>query len=384
MIDGSGGMSALLVQARELEKDRSIAPYIEVIWRDLGNDIKELTVSPEAVPLLCALEGIEDPRRRQLRHMEKISGWRERAEGVPWLLPFYDGILRRLEAGQRVRNIDLDDEGYFAYIHEAAVNREPVYERIFSGAVCAMYGLLGGTAQAETPSKLFQNRYRSAVLRVLREWSDLAEEGMSDEEVLTAHGILTYAQTLELKGPLEYRIGDGAPLSTAEQTCGAVLNSQTLEKARPTALPGVRRIVTIENKANYEKLPFSEDTLYLYCHGFFSPRERGFLEKLMDLAGEETEYLHWGDMDFGGIRIFLFHQKALFPKLKPWKMGRKDFEEAKRQGGAVPLEASKRAALEKLDAGALEDLKACILENDLEIEQELLLAGQWMERRAGS
>ena len=143
-------------------------------------------------------------------------------------------------------------------------------------------------------------------MSVLKQYSPLYEEGMSDEELLTAHGILTYAQTLEFKGAVSYRIDDGPAISTAAQIYGTMFNKQTLENAVPISIVGIRQIMTIENKANYEKMQFRPDTLYIFCHGFFSPPERKFLSRVVELAGTDTEYFHWGDMDYGGIRIFKF------------------------------------------------------------------------------
>ncbi|MEI3191080.1 MAG: hypothetical protein V8S36_02230 [Lachnospiraceae bacterium] len=66
-----------------------------------------------------------------------------------------------------------------------------------------------------TPTKRFEKIYQSAVLSVLKQYSPLYEEGMADEELLTAHGILTYAQTLEFKGAVAYQIDDGPVINTA-------------------------------------------------------------------------------------------------------------------------------------------------------------------------
>lgn len=73
-------------------------------------------------------------------------------------------------------------------------------------------------------------------------------------------------------------------------------------------------MITIENKANYESMEYSGDTLYIYCHGFFSPKERRFLRRAEELAGPETEFLHWSDMDYGGIRIFRFMKEKVFAR----------------------------------------------------------------------
>lgn len=85
------------------------------------------------------------------------------------------------------------------------------------------------------------------------------------------------------------------------------------------------------------------------------------------------EYYHWGDMDYGGIRIFQFNKANILPELQPFKMLKRDYERAVAQGAGVSIEAEKIKKLELLKAGDLEELKQCILEYGLEIEQEMLV-----------
>lgn len=131
--------------------------------------------------------------------------------------------------------------------------------------------------------------------------------------------------------------------------------------------------MTIENKANYENMSYRADTLYIYCHGFFSPKEVKFLQQLAALADDNVEFLHWGDMDYGGIRIFLFNKEKIFPKLNPYKMNRDSFLEAVGAQAGIKLEEEKRGKLKQMYAGELDELRKCILEYGLEIEQEMLV-----------
>ena len=199
-------------------------------------------------------------------------------------------------------------------------------------------------------SKRLKKDYEKKVVKVLVR-SPLYEEGMTDDEILSVHGILSYAQVMEWKGPLLYKLKGGQEyiedkarekeyeIDTSQNQYGTVINSQTLERAFPV-----------------------------------SPKERIFLKRLMEVAEGEIQYFHWGDMDMGGIRIFRFNKKNIFPKLKPYKMDREAFQEALERGAGIPLEEKKKEKLEKLNAGELEELKKCILEKGVEIEQEILLA----------
>lgn len=377
LLDAVGGRSVLLRQAGELEKLTGISGKIIVKWKAVRTEIEKITVSPDAIPLLCQVEQIEDPRERQLSQMELAESWKSRVAQADWLIPYYDHILERLNSGKLVKDVPgLEDPLFFLFLNKTAEERKPLYRRAFSAQVCTIWNGIAQTKQSEskiTPTKRFEKIYQSAVLSVLKQYSPLYEEGMSDEELLTAHGILTYAQTLEFKGAVSYRIDDGPAISTAAQIYGTMFNKQTLENAVPISIVGIRQIMTIENKANYEKMQFRPDTLYIFCHGFFSPPERKFLSRVVALAGTDTEYFHWGDMDYGGIRIFKFLQKNLFPKLKPWKMDVTDYKMALQMGASISLETDKRERFEQMDAGVLTPLKEAILKNGKEIEQELLL-----------
>lgn len=377
LLDAVGGRSVLLRQAGELEKLTGISGKIIVKWKAVRTEIEKITVSPDAIPLLCQVEQIEDPRERQLSQMEMTESWKSRIAQADWLIPYYDHILERLNSGKLVKDVPgLEDPLFFLFLNKTAEERKPLYRRAFSAQVCTIWNGIAQTKQSEskiTPTKRFEKIYQSAVLSVLKQYSPLYEEGMSDEELLTAHGILTYAQTLEFKGAVSYRIDDGPAISTAAQIYGTMFNKQTLENAVPISIVGIRQIMTIENKANYEKMQFRPDTLYIFCHGFFSPPERKFLSRVVELAGTDTEYFHWGDMDYGGIRIFKFLQKNLFPKLKPWKMDVTDYKMALQMGASISLETDKRERFEQMDAGVLTPLKEAILKNGKEIEQELLL-----------
>lgn len=360
LIEAVGGRQSLLEQVRELEK----GGLLQADWRDLGADVKQLHYSVEIMPALCQKAGVKDPRERQLDHIRQMTGWRQKAEGT-FLAPYYDELLKRLRQGHNIKDPDMDDEPFFRCLDAIIHLEKPIWKRVFS----AQPHVFGN-------SKTFESKkYEPRLVTVLRR-SPLCEEGMSDEEVLNIHGILTYAQTLEWKGALKYRLDNGTIIDSAPDYYGTIINAQTLEHAVPYALPGIKRILIIENKANYENMIYSQDSLYVFCHGFFSPKEVRFLKHLTEIAGPDIEFLHWGDMDFGGIRIFLFNQSHIFSALKPYRMDKTAFDTAVSAGAGIALTDAKRNALNQLDAGALTELKHRILESGLEIEQETLLARQ--------
>lgn len=302
---------------------------------------------------------------------EKIKALKERLDFL------MKGYVPNDEIFAEVRSA-LETKSEAAYKKEMTVMAERLFEKetklqderiksrnAFNNTYPA-YGFSGVEHDNEVYDKVLERCRKDFEPKYKEEFEkqyELVYHSLRDNVIATIHG--------EIKSAYRHRRQINKMLSQIRFSDSI---SQTLERAFPVSIKGVQRIVTIENKANYEEMKYREDTLYLFCHGFYSPKERIFLKRLMEVAEGEIQYFHWGDMDMGGIRIFRFNKKNIFPKLKPYKMDREAFQEALERGAGIPLEEKKKEKLEKLNAGELEELKKCILEKGVEIEQEILLA----------
>ena len=127
LLDAVGGRSVLLRQAGELEKLTGISGKIIVKWKAVRTEIEKITVSPDAIPLLCQVEQIEDPRERQLSQMELTESWKSRVAQADWLIPYYDHILERLNSGKLVKDVPgLEDPLFFLFLNKTAEERKPL------------------------------------------------------------------------------------------------------------------------------------------------------------------------------------------------------------------------------------------------------------------
>lgn len=367
-----GGRDLLLSQAREIERDEALggSGQIWFDWCEMNTNIRQIHYSADLVPALCRREGMEDPRERQIRYIQILRKWSERAAGT-WLAVYYRDEIEKLEAGHCSGMVqsDMKNEHLYRCLDALVHLKRPLEKPIFSGRV------FRGVSMPEeglTPTKIFAKKYQARVIRILKQYAPDYAEGMSDDETLAACGILSYSQTLEWKGPLVYLLDTGQEIDSAGNIYGTIINAQTLEHVESVRIPEVKRIMVIENKANYEKLDFRPDELYIFCHGFFSPKEVRFLKRLEAAADGTVEYFHWGDMDYGGIRIFQFNQARVFPRLKPYQMDRRAYEAGIAAGAGTAVETEKRRKLEAIDGGELEELRQCILKYGMELEQELL------------
>lgn len=352
LINAIGGMPTLLEQARAL-KSEGLITFEEL---NLNTDIKEIHYSLDVVPKLCEREGIEDARARQLRLIERIKKRQSEVADVAWMQPYYAEMLDSLMQGKVCA--EAEKTGKMDCLNGIAHLQEPMWIRTFSAIK------LGG-------SKIFENQYKKIVAGFLKKHSPFCEEEMNDDQALAQHNLLSYSQTLQWKGPLHIQIEESPEIDGAAFPYGMILNAQTLEHCQVTSLAGIQRILLIENQANYEEQKFRDDTLYVFCHGFFSPKEVLFLQQLTALAKDRTKTEHWGDMDCGGIRIFLYNKSRIFPKLTPYRMNVKEYERALELEHGIPIGEKARSILEATDAGKLEELKTAILQRGLVIEQEV-------------
>lgn len=348
------GKQQLLVQAAELER----SGLIQVDWIEFHSDIKQIHFSVEIMNELCLRAGVKNPRVLLEEMRTEIRYWKEKVAGS-WSERYFEDQLAAVEAGKYVK--DAGKMKFYECMYQISRNNGPMWKRVFSAAVL-------------NDSKKLENVYEKHLITIMKKYSPKVLEGMTDHEILAEHGIESYSQQLELKGPIKYAPDDGHLVDTGEQIYGAVINAQTLSKARLKEVSKIKRVMTIENKANYESMGYDPETLYIFCHGFFSPKERRFLEQLVQWGKREVEYLHWGDLDYGGILIYNFIQKKLFPELRPYCMDQKTYETALGCGAGYPVDEEKLDKLALLEAGDLEELKLCILASKKEIEQEMVIA----------
>lgn len=360
LIEAVGGMKNLLEQAGQMEVDPLLgkAGKFKVIWRDMKQDIVKIEYDIEILPELFRREGLEDTRAHQQQVLLQVLEWKAQVSEYDWIQGFYDDIIVRLKNGKNVA--DAEDELLFQCLYKIVTLPDYVWERKFSKEVFQN-------------SKTFARIYKSKIITILKKYSPYYVDEMSDDELLTMHKIRSYAQTLEWKGPVQYLIDDVQLIDTSVFRYGTILNSQTLDHSVPYAFPGCKRIMTIENKANYENMDYADDTIYIYCHGFFSAKEVKFLKRMCSLAEPDCEFLHWGDLDYGGINIFEFNKENIFPNLMPYKMDASHFKEALARGAGMQLKQSTRKKLEKKDAGILKELKEIILETNMVVEQETFM-----------
>lgn len=354
------GKQNFLNQARELESQG----LIRCDWIVDKSDISVIRYSLSNLKELYKKAG-RIPKSNRIREMAEAVEAQVKSIHKPWIRAYYDEVLKSLETGKEQEEFSAENRGLNFKCFSGIDSLEAsVYKKVFSKQY------LGG-------SKVFEEKMQKYVASAARKYYDVIDDNMTESEILAQIYLDHYADELSLKGDLLIRIDDHV-VDLSLFSYGTVLNSETLKKVSIAGKQNIKKIITVENKANYVMLPYEKGTLVLFSHGYFSPGERRVLMELASvLLEDEVEFYHTGDLDYGGIRIFEFIRKQIFPKLKPLNMNVETWEKYSRYGYRPEL--SKQGKLKTmLDQGRiqqpdLQKLAEMIYNTGIGIEQESFL-----------
>lgn len=353
------GKTELLSEIRELEEQG----LVRVTYFSGGSDVEKITYNLRDIERFYEMKGKRSERSLLEEAWNCVSAYRAQAESS-WLQAYYDHLLRDIDKGKYPDHLSSPGVPLFQCLNILEKLREPVYVRIFSSQY------LGG-------SKVFEDTLRARVVSIGKDYHPMADKAMKDQQVLSQMYLETYSQEMELKGELRIVLA-GREVDLSVFPYGAVLNTETLKNAGIAGEQNIKKIVTVENKANYMSMPYEKGTLILFCHGFFSPLERDFLVKLEKevlepsrQAGQEIEYWHTGDLDYGGVRIFRYIRTNIFPQIRPWQMDVEQYERYQRY--ALEMKPSSLRELKDMKEPLLQPLIDRIAAEGKVIEQECFL-----------
>ncbi len=231
-------------------------------------------------------------------------------------------------------------------------------------------------------TKIFEREVRETFLHIAEKYHNgLAEicgnREMGVRDKLAFLGIYARPELYELSGNCTLTTGAGAVDLGAAYPYGIALPSTLVDSIMDVNLEGIRKIVFIENKTNYDEYLLSEQephTLAVYHGGFLSPQKRKlFLILARRIPGDAQAYF-WADIDLGGFQMFS-QLSELIPGLRPMRMAGGDVA-AHFQDGLVRSEAyldRLRTALEEKTYPVFEDTIHEILKYGVTIEQETFL-----------
>lgn len=284
---------------------------IEKVW--LGTDnIEEAYLEAERAPKSVRADSILDLVRN---YKELIA--------AAWIGSFLEDAESCIAARKSLNPLLPDDEKSARAVLDAlkAINDkgdEECLERVFS---IRCFG----------DSKYFERNVRKRVVGIVNKYlitDGKGTENQSDDEILAQIGIVKSAEQIEFCGGIT-GILYGQTVDFSVFKYGISINSQTAKDIDITALKSIKKVLFIENKANYSDYiskKRSVEELVVFHGGFYSLVKGLFLKKIYEAGKrDKLKFYHWSDIDLGGFRIFNRLKSEIIPELKPLKMDKEAF-----------------------------------------------------------
>ena len=375
------GRSDLLKEARELEEQK----LIKVKWMGGRSDMEYVQYRLEQMPRIYEMAGripkLQRVRSEQAADLKLVETYAAEAESS-WLKDYYGELSDQIHRGKSLKNLEKHGELLFQCLNALEKLTEPTFIRIFSS-----YALTDAKTRG---SKVFKDQLQSRVICIAKKYHPMVEDTMNDRQVLEQLYLTDYSQELAVKGDLKLEQPDHQVVDLGKMPGGVILTTETLKSSKICGKQEIKKVITVENKANFAYMPYEKGTLILFSHGFFSPLEREFLQKLEEVLerGEQdmvqssglakieecavgVEYYHTGDLDYGGVRIFKHIREHVFPKLQPLFMDAEQFDRYLEYGSDI--EKSSWEKLKDMEEPLLQPLIDRILTTKKVIEQEVFL-----------
>ncbi|KYH30958.1 hypothetical protein MOMUL_27420 [Moorella mulderi DSM 14980] len=306
------------------------AGVVEVTWPRFqeGRQVEKVYLNFDAIPRAYELAGLV-PRAERIYRLRQVLAPLA-SHPWEWVRGWWAGVNAAL-GERKTAGLDLEDlDGYEELVKVLLALPEledSTPERVFSQRV------LGD-------SKAFEQRVKKRLLAILKSYSP--EEYETDAEYLDSVGLTDNPKMVLVAGPFTFRVG-GTAVDVGELPGGVGLAAHTVRVMEITAVTAPW-VLLVENLTSYYQVvqgvselavPSREREgdrdlaipagLVVYTGGFPHRGVQLFLRRLQDYRESpgttaRPPVYHWGDLDYGGIRICEYIHRNLIPDLQPYLM----------------------------------------------------------------
>ncbi|UMZ74966.1 Wadjet anti-phage system protein JetD domain-containing protein [Natranaerofaba carboxydovora] len=211
-------------------------------------------------------------------------------------------------------------------------------------------------------------------------YANIEDIHTEDEISLAEFGIIDNPRPINIRGQLEFETDKGmVDLNKFYPDVG--LSPKMIQDMKITGI-NAKAVVTIENLTSYyiyiKNAP--KDHLVIYLGGYHNKMRRSILTKIWQFQkscqdsyqGSITQFYHWGDIDYGGFRIFNHLKAKTGIPFKPLMMDEKTYETHLDKGHK--FESNYERKLEKLlnneDYIEFHPVIRLMLDKKIRLEQE--------------
>lgn len=263
-------------------------------------------------------------------------------------------------------------------------NKDRIFLKDFLAALTTLYKLNGNAVSMRAfsvktygDSKKFEREIKQYIIPVIKKSEPdlLDDEEISDRAVLAQVGIIMMPEVFEFCGNVKVHFTNGtvdfSPISK-----GACISGESVPDIVSIDISETDRIVLIENKTNYSEYCLNNKTereLVVYHGGFYSPQRGEFFRRLC--AETDIPVYFWGDIDYGGFKMFVRLKKNIIHSLQPLNMDIHSYNRYKSSGLKKNDDyiAKLKALAENPDYMIFNDVISAIADEKTTVEQECFL-----------
>ena len=334
-----------------------------------GRGIERLFAGVECLEQYYSLLHREDKRSLQRKNRELYQSY----IGVHAALDVYcRELIQRLDENKKPLYELQEAERILKLCSFILTNQQEILERELSVAVLS-------------DSKLWEQKYRSVVCRILRRCGDYeniltgVEEGESSEEkrmmeriILAEHLVFANPSYVYFKGNAVFSFDGGQIVESCRQIPLA-FSSDALKNLKEIQVLD-NQVMTVENLTSFNRIQPS-DTFLIFLSGYHNTAKQDFLGKIYK-KNTSLRWIHFGDIDPDGFYILEHLKRGTGINVEPMYMSKAYLE--KYNQFTKPLTENDRRKAERL----LRDGKYCeimkyMLDKGVKLEQEII---SWMEK----
>ena len=198
-------------------------------------------------------------------------------------------------------------------------NKDDIYIRVLS-------------VKVYNDSKLLES-YKNKISKIINDFSDKSNYYDTDS-IFEEYHVLKNPRQIRIKGNIRILVGnDSVNIGCFKDGLG--ISSKDLCNIEFSSECDINKVITIENLAtfnNYEE----ENSILIYTGGFTSSSVISMIKTLKNNLCKEIntniKFLHWGDIDCGGFKIYKHMQESSGIEFKPMLMDINTFEQYKIYG----------------------------------------------------
>lgn len=281
-----------------------------------------------------------------------------------FLLDTYEAIYRDKDVGNKLPVSNDDKEDLFKVIRFIDKSEgEGCSERVFS---MKCFG----------DSKRFERTVKVRILGIIKKYADTSDDN-TDEELLRIIGITKYPEQFEFSGNAQF-VYQNKEIDFSILKCGACISGLDFKRGNFVLNNDISKIISIENKANYVDYICNrkkDDEFVIYHGGQYSPSKGKFLKAIANMMTKGCQWLHWGDIDYGGFTMLARLRREIYENIMPYRMGIEELKRYEQFTISVNNDYIKKLS-DIMNYIELEDLKECIqymIKNKKKLEQEAML-----------